>query len=211
MSNKTRNITRIIACGVFKLAIEYLQLEKRYPNLRLTYLPSKLHLRPQELKNRLLKEIATAQKRNEQAICLYGECFPDINDFCKWHGVVKVPGFYCYEMFLGSERFKQLIDEMAGTYFLEEDLIINFEEYCMRPLELDDEEMRKQCFEHYQRLLYVRQPSDPDLVPKASELANLLELSLEVKDADYSHLERKLIELIEGRSGEDETATKSKA
>ena len=197
-SSKIQKITRIIACGVFKPAIEYLQLERRYPNLRLTYLPSKLHLKPQELKRLLLREVTEAKKRNERIICLYGECFPDISDFCKQHGILKVPGAYCYEMFLGTERFKQLIDEMAGTYFLEEDLIINFEEYCMSPLELDDEEMRKQCFENYKRLLYVRQPADPDLVPKASELANFLELSLKIEDADYSHLERKLIELIEG-------------
>ena len=197
MWNKTGNITRIIACGVFKPVVEYLQLEKRYLNLRLTYLPSKLHLRPQELEKYLLREVDKAKKRNERIICLYGECFPDIDDFCQQHGIIKVPGFYCYEMLLGGERFRQLIEEMAGTYFLEEDLIINFVEYCMRPLELQDEEMRKQCFEHYKRLLYVRQPSDPNLVPKAGELAQLLGLNLEIQDADYSYLEKQLTELIE--------------
>jgi len=197
MRNKTRNLTRIIACGVFKPVLEYLQLERSYPNLRLTYLPSKLHLRPQELEERLLREANKAKERNERIICLYGECFPDIDDSCQQHGIIKVPGFYCYEMLLGGERFKQLIEEIAGTYFLEEDLIINFVEYCMRPLELQDEEMRKQCFEHYKRLLYVRQPSDLDLEPKAGELAKFLGLDLEIQDADYSYLERKLSELIE--------------
>ena len=196
MSNKTGNITRIIACAVFKPVIEYLQLEKRYANLRLTYLPSRLHLRPQELKKSLLREVTKAQKRNERVICLYGECFPDIGDFCKQHAVVKVPGFYCYEMLIGSEQFNRLITEMAGTYFLEEDLIINFEEYCVKPLELQDEEMRKYCFKQYKRLLYIRQPSDPDLIPKASQLARFLGLSLDISDADYSHLEKKLIKLL---------------
>ena len=66
----------------------------------------------------------------------------------------------------------------------------------MKPLELHDEEMRKCCFEHYQRLLYVRQPSDPDLAPRASEIAEFLSLFLETSDADYSSLEKKLIEII---------------
>jgi len=196
MSNKTGNTTRIITCAVFKPALEHLQMENRYPNLCLTYLPSKLHLRPQELKNRLLKEITSAQKRKERVICLYGECFPDINDFCQQHGAIKVPGHYCYEMLLGSERFKQLIDEMAGTYFAERDLILNFVEYCVRPLELDDDEMREYCFKQYQRLLYVRQPSDPDLMLQASEVAEFLELSLDISDADYSHLEKELVGLL---------------
>ena len=193
---KNENITRIVACAVFKPAIEYLHLECRYPNLRLTCLPSKLHLRPQELEKHLLTRIKAAQKRNERVICLYGDCFPDIDDFCQEHGVMKVPGHYCYEMLLGSERFKQLIEEMTGTYFAEKDLILNFEEYCVRPLELRDEEMRNYCFQQYRRLLYVRQPSDPNLIPQAGEVAEFLGLSLNVSDADYSYLEKRLIELL---------------
>ena len=196
MSNNARNITRIITCAVFKPAIEYLQLENKYSNLRLTYLPSNLHLRPQDLKTRLLKEVTRARKQHERVICLYGDCFPDIDYFCQQYGVAKVPGHYCYEMLLGSERFNQLIQEMAGTYFAEKDLILNFKEYCVRPLELDDEEMRNYCFKQYQRLLYVRQPSDSDLVPQASEVAEFLALSLNISDADYSHLEKKLTGLL---------------
>ena len=199
MENTIPGITRIIACSVFKPAIEYLQLERRYPNLRLTYLPSKLHLKPKELQRELQREITKAKKRNERIICLYGECFPGISEFCQRRDIPKVPGSYCYEMLLGTERFKQLIKEKAGTYFLEEDLIINFEEHCMKPLELDDEDIRKQCFAHYERLLYVRQPSDPDIMGKADNLAGFLEVSLEVKDADYSHLEKSLTELLDAR------------
>ena len=190
--------TRIIACAVFKPALEYLQLKNRYPDLRLTYLPSNLHLRPQELKNHLLIEIASAQKKKERIICLYGNCFPDIEDFCEQHKAIKVPGHYCYEMLLGAERFQRLTEEISGTYFLEKDLILHFKEYCVEPLELHDEEMRKYCFEHYQRLLYVRQPSDPNLASQAGKVAEFLELSLDISDVDYSHLEKKLIELIGG-------------
>ena len=196
MSEKNQKITRIIACKVFKPAIEALQLEKIYPNLRLLYLPSNLHLRPQELKNRVLTEIKAAQKRNERVICLYGDCFPGIEDFCQEHGVIKVPGHYCYEMLLGSDRFRQLLNEMTGTYFAEKELIQNFEDYCVIPLELHDEEMKRYCFNQYQRLLYVRQPSDPDLVARAGEVADFIGLSLDIRDVDYSYLEKSLAELL---------------
>lgn len=196
MSKKIGNITRIIACAVFKPAVENLQLEKRYPDVRLTYLPSNLHLVSQDLEKRLLKEITCAQKRNERVICLYGDCFPGIDDFCQQHRVIKVPGHYCYEMLLGSKRFRRLINKIVGTYFVEEDLILNFEEYCLKPLELHDEEMREYCFGQYRRLLYVRQPSDPNLVPRAREVAEFLGLSLGISDVDYSELERNLVELL---------------
>jgi hypothetical protein len=85
---------------------------------------------------------------------------------------------------------------MPGTYFLERDLILNFEEYCLEPLELHDEEMRKSFFEYYERIVYLRQPSDPDLLSKANKLATFLQLSLEIRGADYSHLEETLNDLL---------------
>ncbi|MFO7711691.1 MAG: DUF1638 domain-containing protein, partial [Dehalococcoidia bacterium] len=94
-------LTRIIACAVFKPAIHSLQLKRRYPNLRLTYLPSHLHLRPEDLKKRMRRAITTAKARGEEVICIYGECFPEIDDFCRQSHVLKVPGHYCYEMLLG--------------------------------------------------------------------------------------------------------------
>jgi hypothetical protein len=196
LSKKIGNNTRIIACAAFKPALEHLKLRKRYLDLRLSYLPSNLHIGPKKLENYLRKKIAAARKKNERVICLYGDCFPHIDEFCEQNGTIKVPGFHCYEMLLGNEQFQKIMDEMAGTYFLERDLILNFEEYCMEPLELYDEEIRKCCFEHYQRLFYVRQPTDPDLVPRVGELAEFLELSLEIGDADYSHLEQKLVGLL---------------
>lgn len=195
-SKRTATITRIIACDVFRAALDCLKLKDRYPNLRITYLPGRLHLNPAELKKCLMREVRKAQRRGDRIICLYGDCFPDIGHFCEQHGIMKVTGYSCHEFFLGSKRFKKLLDDVTGTYFIEEGLITNFEDYCMKPLELHDEEMRRQFFQHYKRLLYVRQPSDPELLSKASEIAQLLELSLEVEDTDYSCLEEELLKLL---------------
>jgi hypothetical protein len=191
-----RDIVRIIACQVFKSALEHLRLENKCTYIRSTYLPPNLHLRPQDLGKYLRGGVMAAERRNERIICLYGECFPGINEYCQRHGACRVQGPYCWEIFLGSERFNRLLEEDAGTYFLEKELICNFREYCIEPLELYDEEMREQCFKHYHRLLYVRQPSDPDLMARANEIAEFLGLSLEVQDADYSHLEKRLTKIL---------------
>ena len=197
IASKTETITRIIACAVFRPVITHLELENRFLHLRVTYLPSNLHMNTHKLRSYVLRRIARARREGERVICLYGDCFPDIEAVCQQRHVVKVPGPHCYEMLLGSNRFNQLISQTAGTFFLEKDLILGFDEFCLRPLELYDREMRKCCFEHYQRFLYVRQPLDPDLKYQAAELAEFLELSLEVADADYSHLEQILTGLIQ--------------
>ena len=178
------------------MAIEHLKLTEIHPELYVTYLPSNLHMSPVKLKSYLQEEIDASKKRGERIICLYGECFPNIQEFCNKMKIIKVPGCHCYEILLGNRQFCQLIDETAGTYFLEQELIQNFEQYCLEPLELYDEEMRKCCFEHYKRIVYVRQPNDPDLEIRARELADFLGLSLEIRDADYSYLEEKMRESI---------------
>ena len=101
----------------------------RYPGVRVSYLPSNLHMGPQKLRDYILRRIASAHKRKERTICLYGDCFPHIDEFCQLHRTIKVPGCHCYQMLLGSECYSRLIDETAGTYFLERDLILNFEHY----------------------------------------------------------------------------------
>ncbi len=187
---------RIISCGVFQFALEQLRLEEKFPGLTATYLPSNLHINPLELKKYLLKEIIASQKINERIICLYGECFPDIEILCKQYGVIKMEGHHCYEIFLGRGNFREIMDDSAKTYFLEKDLILNFDEYCVKPLELYDEEMKKLFFKNYERLVYVRQPADPDLMPIVNKIADFLELSIIVREADYLNFEKTLIDLI---------------
>jgi hypothetical protein len=189
--------TRIIACAVFKPALEHLRLTRRYPQLRVTYLTSRLHNMPQELEKRLLKEVLLWRKRGERIVCLYGECFPDMNDFCRRLGLARVAGIHCDEILLGRERFQEIIHEVTGTYFLERDLIVNFGKYCRKPLELDDIEIREALFRHYRRLLYLRQPSDPDLTPRVCRIADFLGLRFETTDVDYSFLESQIIELMQ--------------
>jgi hypothetical protein len=83
MMSQTGQITHIIACAVFMLAVEHLQLKKRYPDIRFTYLPARLHLKPAELKKSLQREVNKAKAKYERIICLYGDCFPEIEDFCR--------------------------------------------------------------------------------------------------------------------------------
>lgn len=196
MSGGRGQDTRIIACAVFKPALEHLRIKEKYPGVRITYLPSNLHLRPQGLKERLEQEIRSARGKGERVLVFYGECFPYIEEFCREEGAAKVPGSYCYEMLLGPQRFQELIEGMAGTYFAERDLVLNFQEYCVKPLELHDEEMRKFCFDNYSRVLFIHQPEDEDIVANVSQIAEFLGLSLDISEADYSYLDDKLTELL---------------
>jgi hypothetical protein len=100
-------------------------------------------------------------------------------------------------MLLGSKRYDNIMKEMVGTYFLERDLILHFDKYCLEPLALQEDEIRRAFFKPYRRVIYIRQPADPDLVPQAEELARFLGLPLKIRDANYSYLKQTLVNLIE--------------
>lgn len=186
----------LISCGVFKDALEDLEIEAKNPHLQVLYLPARLHLWPQELKQKLTDAIQKLQARRRKCVCLYGECFQDIDDVVAKYESVRIPGVHCFEILLGKKRFQKIMQETAGTFFLERELVENFVEYCVKPLELDDEEMRRSFFKHYRRLIYIRQPRDADLIPTAEEIANFLELPLDVEAADYTYLKTTLVQLI---------------
>jgi hypothetical protein len=166
-------------------------------------LPSNLHLTPHLLRQRLEDELAAAKGAGVPLVLLYGDCFTDVDRFCAQTGVVKVEGVHCYEMLLGAGRFKAIIDRSAGTFFAERLLLRDFESLCLRPLELDDPELRGAYFAHYRRLIYLRQPQDPDLRAKAAEVAELLGLDWEIAEADYRHLEVRLRQALDRAQGGD--------
>jgi hypothetical protein len=91
-------------------------------------------------------------------------------------------------MLLGSDRFQSIFQESAGTFFLEQELLQDFEKSCVEPLELRDNEIRTYLFKDYKKLIYVRQPDDAELLTEAERVARFLGLPLEVRLANYSHL-----------------------
>ncbi len=189
--------TRIIACSVFRSALEFLQLENRLPDLKTTYLETGLHLQPHKLRSVLTYEITAAQKRDENVICLYAECFQGASDFFDSAEVIKIPGTCCHEILLGPERFGRIICQNPKAYFIESEVVAGFENHCIKPLRLENEKFRRYCFGNYQKLVYVQQPADINVVGKAQIIAAFLNLELDIHHADYSYLEEFLDSMIQ--------------
>jgi hypothetical protein len=188
---------RIIACGVFRDALRQIELQRFYQNVFITYITSVSHNYPEKLKEEILHQIHLAQKAGDEILCLYGRCYPELDDHLYEMDIPRVPGEHCYEILLGSKRFHAIIDEEAGTYFVEKDLILNFTEYCIQPLELDDPLMRESYFQHYKRLAYIRQPLDSDsIIPSFHDISKFLNLTPMLIDADYSELKTNLLKLF---------------
>ncbi len=202
MDHASQKRGHIIACSVFQPALESLFRDHAFSGFTLSYIPSHLHLYPNILKESLLKAIYVYIPENIPIVLLYGSCFPGIDDFCQEHAIKRIRGDHCFEIMLGSKRFQAIMEETAGTYFLEQDLILNFQTYCIEPLELHDEEMRRLCLGHYQRLIYLRQPNDPELALEVEAISRFLNLPAATLQVGYSHLKKRLLEVLVDNSSQ---------
>jgi hypothetical protein len=173
-----------------------LAIERRFSVATLRYLPAYLHLQPLELKKRLIGAVHQLLAGDCRICCLYGRCFPDIDEVLQEFDLPRLPGNHCFEILLGLERFKKLTNDRPGTFFVEKELLLNFDAYCWIPLELCDPQLREWYFESYRYIVYIRQPLDPDLNKMASQVADRLNLCLSVVDADYRELNLKLNRLL---------------
>ena len=188
---------RITACGVFQSALKKLGIYRRFPGIEIEYLQPLLHNYPLQLRDKLNDVVSRASRNGQKVVCLYGNCFPDIDEFLKERAAIRIGCGHCYEMLLGSRSFNRAMEEDPGTYFVEKELIMNFVSYCREPLELDDPQMREWFFERYNTLLYIRQPGDQELWDRACQIAQFLNLRLQLKEADYADLAETLEQKIE--------------
>jgi hypothetical protein len=188
---------RIIACGVFRNALRRIEPQRFHQNVAITFITPHLHNHPKKLKKEILHQIHMAQKAGDKILCLYGRCYPDLDDHLYEMGIPRVSGAHCYEILLGSRRFNNILEEEAGTYFVEKELILNFSEYCIQPLELDDPLMRESFFQHYKRLAYIQQSLDSDsIITSFHDISQFLNLIPMLIDADYSELTKNLLRLF---------------
>lgn len=191
-----KTASHLIACEAFQDALSWLKLGQRFPAVKTRFLPAFLHINPRELKRRLRAEIRRLSEKKSTAYCLYGQCFPDIDETLGKMGVPRLPCGHCYETLLGGDRYRGVVEEEPGSFFMEKELLVNFDKYCWLPLEFDDPQMRAWYFEHYRQIVYIRQPLDPDLLPHARDIAERLDLPLRIIEADYRELDKHLTDFL---------------
>jgi len=133
-------------------------------------------------------------------VVVYGDCGTNgrLAAVLEEVGASQVRGPHCYEMFAGRDLFHQVADDKPGTFFLTDWLVRNFDRAVVRGLGLDrDPELKTMLFGNYEALMFLRQVPSPRLAKRAQEIAEYLELPLEVVDVGLGELEDRLAELVE--------------
>jgi hypothetical protein len=149
----------------------------------LTCLPASLHNRPERIPAAVVARIRRARREGYDRIFVaYADCGTGglLDRALAAEGVERLAGAHCYEVYAGREAFAALSEQEAGTFYLTDFLVRNFDRLVVRGLGLDRyPELLPLYFGNYTRLLYLAQTEDARLTETAEAGARRLGLAFE--------------------------------
>jgi hypothetical protein len=189
----------VIACGALSREISELKKMHGWDHLDLASIDAWLHNRPEKIPDRLRAKIRQFKQTYKHIFVAYADCGTGggIDKMLAEEGVERLPGAHCYEFFAGAARFAALSEAEPGTFYLTDFLAQHFERFVIRPLKLDTHpELRDSYFGNYQRLVFLSQSQNEDLLRAAEGAAERLGLSFEHIHCGFGELGSCLSEYV---------------
>ena len=189
----------LLICGALGTEVKAI-VDARGWDVDIYGVPAMQHFYPKRIVASVERRLTELSARYRQVVVVYGDCGTAgaLEPVLVKHGALRVRGPHCYEMFAGAATFEHLVDEQPATFFLTDWLVRNFERAVVRGLGLDRyPDLKAIYFRNYEGLLYLVQfPSDA-LLEKAREIAQYLQLPLQVRVVGLGELEARLASLVE--------------
>ncbi|VAW22456.1 hypothetical protein MNBD_ALPHA11-2091 [hydrothermal vent metagenome] len=172
----------IVACGALAREIEEIAKLNRLQNIKIQYLPAKLHNSPNLIPQEVEKALEKLAKKCGKLFVAYGDCGTAgaLDVIIEKFDATRLKGSHCYAFFAGVNDFEKLHDAEPGTFYLTDYLARQFDNLVYRPLGLDRHpQLLNEYFGNYTRLLYLSQSDDEKLDAKARDAAKRLNLRFE--------------------------------
>jgi len=188
----------VIACGALVREITELKESYGWDHLQLKCIDAKLHMRPALIPGRLRDMIQKYKNDFDEIFVAYADCGTcgEIDKVLDEEGIKRLPGAHCYQFFAGSEHFAKMSEAEPGTFYLTDFLAQHFDQFVTKPLKFETHpELREMYFGNYQRMIYLSQKHDPQILAAAKAAAAKLELEFEHVHVGYGELESDLKEV----------------
>lgn len=183
MSDSGRGGVALIACGA--LASDLIELDRqRGWGITVYPVPPLLHNHPERIPAAVEELLLRIRGDHERVGIAYSDCgtYGSLDDVCERHGVTRLGGQHCYDVYAGAGRVRELMAQEPGTYLLTDFLVRGFHRSVIVELGLDRyPHLREDYFGNYRRVVWLAtRPDDPDLAAAAREAADALGLPLTV-------------------------------
>ena len=187
----------VVVCGALMREVVEIARNQDW-ELDLFGIPSEHHLYPERIVEAVEAKLSELDGRYDKIVVVYGDCGTGgaLDRVLEKYAAVRTVGPHCYEMYEGC-GFQKLTRE-AGTYFVTDFLVRNWERTVLPGLGLDRRpELKDVCFDGCERLVYLRQPHDDGPERKAGEVAAYLGVPLVIEETGLGELEQRLREVVE--------------
>ena len=177
--------TALILCGALS-ADATSWIEASGASVDIHPLPPLLHNRPERIAAEVERLIVELRDRYDEIVIGYADCgsYGAIDEVCERHGVHRLAGQHCYDIYAGADEMAAIWEAEPGTYVLTDFLVLSFDRVVWRELGLDRHpELRDDYFRHYSRVVWLAGRRTPDMERAAERAAERLGLPLEVVDA----------------------------
>ena len=193
VSVETRQSVLIIACGALAREILALKNANNLDHVTLRCLPADLHNRPDRIAGAVGEAIAEARPEFDRIVVAYAECGTGgaLDRLLEAEGIERLDGPHCYAFYSGLKKFLAELESDIDSFYLTDFLVRHFDRLVYRALGRDRHpELRDQYFRHYSRLVYLVQSEDEQLMAKARDAAQRLQLKFEARQTGYGELGR---------------------
>ena len=193
-STDSRSRTDVIACGAIARHIDDIA-KRRGWDITIHPLPPLLHNAPKEIAPAVESMITELRPTADRIAVAYADCgtYGALDAVIERHGIGRLRGQHCYDVFAGADTIQSILDESAGTYFFTDYLVKSFKRSVVVELGLDRHpELRDDYFRHYTRVIWLAQEPTDELRAAAEEAAALMELPLEIRNVGDLGLEAQL-------------------
>jgi len=180
--------TLVICCGAIANEIVTIVRENGWNHMKIECLPAELHNMPDALPEGVRAKIREGRARGDDVLVLYSDCGTGgaMAKVLEEEGVENIGGAHCYEVFTGSEQFKQLMADEPGSFFVTDFLARHFEKLVFNGLGLDRfPKLRDTYFGHYRKMVYLVQRENPEILVRAEAAAASIGLKLEVRHTGF--------------------------
>lgn len=188
----------MIACGALAAHVREIADRRSWP-VDVHPLPPLLHNRPGRIAGAVESLVAALRPRYGPRLAVaYADCgtYGALDEVCARHGLPRLRGAHCYDVFAGPDVVAGLLAEEPGTYLLTDYLVRTFHRSVIVELGLDRHpELRDTYFAHYRRAVWLTQRPTPALRTRAKRAAALLALPLVVRQTGDTGLERELAQI----------------
>lgn len=188
-----RPSTVIICCGAIANEIVTIIRQNGWGHMKVECLPAKLHMEPSALPKSVRAKIRAGRARGDEVIVLYSDCGTGggMAKVLEEEGVENIGGAHCYEVFTGSEAFKELMEDEPGSFFVTDFLARHFQKLVFNGLGLDRfPKLRDVYFGKYRQMVYLVQRENAENLARAKAAAASIGLKLEVRHTGYGGFQK---------------------